>query len=113
VFIDNTGQPSIIEMGYALTKAQGRVVLVGVPRKGKEISIYSLPLHFGKLLTGSHGGDGEPHLDIPRYHNLFRLERIKLRELITDQFTLGEINQAIQQMRDGQIQGRCLVSLSL
>jgi S-(hydroxymethyl)glutathione dehydrogenase/alcohol dehydrogenase len=87
------------------------VVLVGVPRKGKEINIYSLPLHFGKVLTGSHGGDGDPHLDIPRYHNLFRLERIKLRELITDEFSLEQINQAIQQMRDGGVKGRCLVSL--
>jgi S-(hydroxymethyl)glutathione dehydrogenase/alcohol dehydrogenase len=112
VFIDNTGQPSIIEMGYALTKAQGRVVLVGVPRKGKEINIYSLPLHFGKVLTGSHGGDGAPHLDIPRYHNLFRLERIKLRELITDQFGLEQINEAIGQMRGGDLKGRCLVDLS-
>ena len=33
-FIDNTGQPAIIEMGYQLTKPQGRVTLVGVPRKG-------------------------------------------------------------------------------
>ena len=111
VFIDNTGQPSIIEMGYQLTKPQGRIVLVGVPRKGKEISIYSLPLHFGKVLTGSHGGDCCPHVDIPRYHNLFRLERIKLRELITNEFSLEQINEAIEQMRNGQIQGRCLVSL--
>jgi S-(hydroxymethyl)glutathione dehydrogenase/alcohol dehydrogenase len=112
VFIDNTGQPSIIEMGYQLTKAEGRVVLVGVPRKGKEISIYSLPLHFGKILIGSHGGDCCPHLDIPRYHNLFRLERIKLRELITDEFGLEQINEAIEQMRGGDVRGRCLVSLS-
>jgi S-(hydroxymethyl)glutathione dehydrogenase/alcohol dehydrogenase len=33
VFVDNTGQPAIIELGYELTRAQGRVVLVGVPRK--------------------------------------------------------------------------------
>jgi len=69
-------------------------------------------LHFGKVLTGSHGGDGKPHLDIPRYHNLFCLERIKLREFITDKFTLGEINQAIQQMQDGIISGRCMILLS-
>ena len=112
VFIDNTGQPSMIEMGYQLTKAEGRVVLVGVPRKGKEISIYSLPLHFGKILTGSHGGDCCPHLDIPRYHNLFRLERIKLKELITNEFGLEQINEAIGQMRGGDVRGRCLVSLS-
>ena len=30
IFIYNTGQPTIIEMGYELTKPQGRIVLVGV-----------------------------------------------------------------------------------
>ena len=110
-FIDNTGQPAIIEMGYQLTKPQGRVTLVGVPRKGNEIHIYSLPLHFGKELSGSYGGNGSPQSDIPRYHNLFRLNRIKLRELITDLYDLEEINEAIQKMRDGRVQGRCLIQM--
>ena len=70
-FVDNTGNPEIIKMGYQITKSQGRVILVGVPSKGNDISIYSLPLHFGKGLIGSHGGETEPHLDIPRYHTLF------------------------------------------
>ncbi|HSW70968.1 MAG TPA: zinc-binding dehydrogenase, partial [Gammaproteobacteria bacterium] len=55
VFVDNTGVPAIIEMGYQLIKPQGCVTLVGVPRKGDNINIYSLPLHFGKGLRGSHG----------------------------------------------------------
>ena len=55
VFIDNTGLPAIIELGYELTHRQGRVVLVGVPRRGNTVNLYSLPLHFGKQLTGSHG----------------------------------------------------------
>src|SRR5689334_6850866 len=64
-FVDNTGQPSVIETGYRLTKPQGRVVLVGVPRKGNDIHISSLPLHFGKGLAGSHGGEAMPEADIP------------------------------------------------
>jgi len=111
VFIDNTGQPSIIEMGYALTKAQGRVVLVGVPRKGKEITIYSLPLHFGKTLNGSQGGESYPHLDIPRYYRLLESGKIKLKPLITEEFSLQDINVAIEGMRSGKISGRCLVGM--
>ena len=38
--------------------------------------------------------------------------RIKLRELITNTFELGEINTAISQMRDGGVRGRCLVRMS-
>lgn len=112
VFVDNTGAPSIIELGYQLTKQQGRVTLVGVPKKGQNISVYSLPLHFGKVLSGSHGGEAVPNEDIPRYHALYRSGRIKLKELITDSFGLDEINTAIQKMRDGTLAGRCLIRMS-
>ena len=111
VFIDNTGQPAIIEMGYQITKPQGRVILVGVPRKGSNINIYSLPLHFGKVLSGSHGGETIPQIDIPRYHQLFQSGRIKLRELITDYYTLDQINIAIGDMRSGKVSGRCLIRM--
>lgn len=112
VFVDNTGQPAIIEMGYQITKPQGRVTLVGVPRKGKHINIYSLPLHFGKVLSGSHGGDAIPQSDIPRFYQLYRNGRIKLRELITDYFNLDQINEAIAGMRSGKVRGRCLIRMT-
>jgi S-(hydroxymethyl)glutathione dehydrogenase/alcohol dehydrogenase len=110
-FIDNTGVPAIIEMGYELTKPEGRVTLVGVPPKGKNVSLYSLPLHFGKEIRGSHGGDAVPNVDIPRYQALYEAGRIKLRELITDRFSLDEINAAIRRMKDGNATGRCLVHM--
>jgi S-(hydroxymethyl)glutathione dehydrogenase/alcohol dehydrogenase len=111
VFVDNTGQPAIIELGYELTRAQGRVVLVGVPRKGRTINIYSLPLHFGKTISGSHGGEAVPHLDIPRYQKLLDAGRMQLQPLITDLFGLEQINDAIAGMRHGTIAGRCLVNM--
>lgn len=111
VFIDNTGQPSIIESGYEITKPQGRVILVGVPKKGKDIQIHSLPLHFGKLLTGSHGGEAEPYYDIPRYLRMYESRKITLAPLITDTCRLDDINLAIERLRTGAIAGRCLVRL--
>lgn len=111
VFIDNTGQPGVIEMGYQITKAQGRVILVGVPHKGNNIGIFSLPLHFGKVLSGSHGGEAQPHEDIPRYQNLFNAGRIKLSELLTEVQSLDGINTAIDHMRSGHASGRCLIRM--
>ena len=110
-FIDNTGQPAIIEMGYQLTKPQGRVTLVGVPRQGSTINIYSLPLHFGKGLSGSHGGEAIPQVDIPRYQKLYSAGKIRLNELITDRYELGQVNEAIAAMRSGAASGRCLIRL--
>jgi S-(hydroxymethyl)glutathione dehydrogenase/alcohol dehydrogenase len=111
VFIDNTGQPANIEMGYQITKAQGRVSLVGVPRIGNTISIYSLPLHFGKGLSGSHGGEAVPQNDIPRYHNLYRAGKLQLKQLLTEKYPLDQINKAIDDMRSGKMRGRCLIKL--
>lgn len=111
VFIDNTGQPKVIEIGYLITKQQGRVTLVGVPRNGNNINIYSLPLHFGKELSGSQGGEAIPNLDIPRFQNLFRANRIKLRDLLTERLPLGEINRGIENMRSGKTTGRCLICM--
>ncbi len=109
-FIDNTGQPAIIQMGYELTGSRGRVTLVGVPRKGNDISIYSLPLHFGKVLSGSQGGETVPEVDIPKFHSLFRNGRLKLRELLTNRYALDQVNEAIIDMRSGSAAGRCLIS---
>jgi Zn-dependent alcohol dehydrogenase len=110
-FIDNTGNPDVIGMGYELTKPAGRVVLVGVPAKGRNVSLYSLPLHFGKELRGSHGGDAVPQTDIPRYAALYGAGRIKLKELVTERFPLSEINTAIERMRDGRLAGRCSIRM--
>ena len=111
VFIDNTGQPAIIQQGYGMVKPQGRVVLVGVPRKGNDVTLYSLPLHFGKSLSGSHGGEAVPQEDIPRYQHLYNAGRVKLKQLITDRYALDEINTAIVNMKDGKLAGRCLVAM--
>lgn len=111
VFIDNTGSPSIIQLGYGITKPQGRVILVGVPKAGNNINIFSLPLHFGKVLTGSQGGNCQPNEDIPRLFNLFNQDKMKLKELITNIYRLDEVNTAIASMRNGSIQGRCMIRM--
>ncbi len=111
VFIDNTGLPVVIELGYQITKPQGRVTLVGVPKKGNNVTIYSLPLHFGKELSGSHGGEAIPQLDIPRYNNLYKAGKLQLRNLLSKTYTLEQINEAISDMRSGTISGRCLIKM--
>jgi S-(hydroxymethyl)glutathione dehydrogenase / alcohol dehydrogenase len=112
VVVDNTGNPEVIQLAYELTQPKGRTVLVGVPKKGSNISIYSLPLHFGKCLTGSHGGETKPSEDIPRYVKMIKAKLLKLDKLITHVYSLDEINIAIEGMRAGKISGRCMVKFS-
>jgi len=110
VIVETTGIARVIESAYGLTQSKGKTILVGVPRKGDNISIYSLPLHFKKILTGSEGGDSEPHNDIPRYMRLVQAGRFKLDGLITHEFSLAKINEAIQLVKAGEA-GRILVTM--
>ena len=109
VFIDNTGLPAIIELGYTLTQRQGRVVLVGVPRRGNAVNLYSLPLHFGKQIIGSHGGETRPQYDIPRYLRMQEQGKLNLEELVSEHYSLAQINRAISAMRDGSTAGRVMI----
>ena len=111
-FIDNTGIPSIIEQGYELLTNDGRLVLVGVPRKHNNINIFTLPLHFGKQIIGSHGGESQPHVDIPRYLKLFKNNMAEFKLLISKRYYLEDINQAIIDMKEGKSAGRILIEMS-
>lgn len=111
VFIDNTGNPRIIELGYEITSFKGKVVLVGVPRKGNNINIYSLPLHFGKTIIGSHGGESKPEEDIHRYLNLIKNKSIEFEHIISKRFGINDINEALSVMQDGKTAGRVLIQL--
>jgi S-(hydroxymethyl)glutathione dehydrogenase/alcohol dehydrogenase len=101
----------VISKCYKLTKSTGRTVLVGVPAKGAETFLHTLPLHFEKTLSGSHGGESVPERDIPNYLNLVKAGKLDLSRLVTERFSLAEINSAIVGMRDGSISGRCLISM--
>jgi len=112
VFIDNTGNPEIIQMGYKMVHNTGRVVLVGVPKFSQNISIHSLDLHFGKQLIGSHGGDALPHVDIPKYNHLYLNNKLDLDSLITRTYPFEALNQAIQEMRSGELAGRAVIKVN-
>ena len=109
VFIDNTGNTKIIETGYELISSFGKLILVGVPRKGNNINIFSLPLHFGKTILGSHGGECHPSKDIPRFINIFNKGIAFYKELITKRITLDNINEAFELMKTGSTAGRIMI----
>jgi S-(hydroxymethyl)glutathione dehydrogenase/alcohol dehydrogenase len=101
VVVDTTGNTRVIELAYDLTHPDGRTILVGVPRSGEKVSIYTLPLHFKKILKGSHGGSVAPDIEIPRLIGLIGAGKMTLDGLITHEFPLEKINEAIAAHRSG------------
>ena len=111
VAVDNTGSVEVIAIASRVTNARGRTVLVGVPPKDSTAAISTLPLHFEKRLTGSHGGESRPDVDIPRYVRLVREGRLNLAGLIGTRYPLADINAAIDDMRSGRLAGRAIIGI--
>ena len=109
--VDTTGINDIRRMAYDATADKGTTIFAGVPFAGDRLAIDSFPLHFGRRVIGSHGGETVPEIDIPRYLALFEQGKLKLSELITHRFPLAEINDAIDVVRSGKTCGRCLIHM--
>tara|TARA_Y100001935_G_C17311792_1_gene517220 strand:- start:30648 stop:31682 length:1035 start_codon:yes stop_codon:yes gene_type:complete len=110
IAIETTGNTKVIEDAFSITKDNGKTILVGVPKKGENINIYTLPLHFNKILKGSHGGDSKPDDEIPRFINLIKKKKMTLSGIITHEFNLDQINEAIKLFRMGEA-GRIVINM--
>lgn len=110
VVVDTTGSNQIRQVAYQVTSPTGSTIFAGVPFLDDRISIDSFPLHFGRRLVGSHGGDTRPDVDIPRYINLYQLGKLKLDQQISHRYCLDQINVAVAALRSGETQ-RCLIKV--
>lgn len=103
VVIDGTGSPPVIQQAYELASNKGRVVLFGVMPHNRSININTLPLHFGKILTGSEGGASQPTTEIPRYIRMIQDGIWAPKPMVSHRGTLNEVNSLIGKMRAGEV----------
>ena len=60
----------------------------------------------------SDGGLTTPQIDINRYLNLYKQDKLKLDSLITRRFKLSNINEALDTIRAGLgFSGRCIIDM--
>lgn len=108
IAIETTGDTQCIELAYEETQESGVVILVGVPNSKQKISLYTLPLHYGKILKGSDGGSSNPDTDIPFLIDLLSRGILRLESYPIRVFSLVEVNEAIKAIRGGQ-PGRSII----
>ena len=113
VAIDTTGNTDAIELCYEVSSNIGRVILVGVPKSDSKAKIYTLPLHFDKIIKGSHGGGSNPEIDIPVLLDLIHRKELNLDGYPTQNFRLKEINEAFMKLRSGANAGRLVLDFQL
>lgn len=103
VVIDGTGAPAVLEKAFPIAGPKGRCVIFGVMRHDQKMSLNTLPLHFGKILTGSEGGGSRPASDIPKYLRMIDDGIFDPSGFVSHRIELNEVNDGIAKMRSGEV----------
>jgi S-(hydroxymethyl)glutathione dehydrogenase/alcohol dehydrogenase len=88
----------------SLIKKAGRGVVTSVSNMMADdvkLNLFDMSMQ-RKELVGCIFGNANPRYDIPRLLNLYMDGKLKLDEMVTTEYTLDEINQGYQDMRDGK-----------
>jgi S-(hydroxymethyl)glutathione dehydrogenase/alcohol dehydrogenase len=94
----------VVSAAFAAIRKRGIVVLTGLAgpaQKTVNVSGFELSL-FEKRLQGALFGSSNPFDDIPRMLDLYRAGKLKLAELITNRYTLDQVNQGYEDMMAGR-----------
>ncbi len=104
VVVEAIGRPETYEQAFYARDLAGRVVLVGVPIPGTQIT---LPLAevFGRggALKSSWYGDCLPSRDFPMLVDLYRQGRLDLDAFVTERIGLQDLERAFEKMHDGTV----------
>jgi S-(hydroxymethyl)mycothiol dehydrogenase len=88
----------------------GRIVMLGLPHVGQSASYEPFKTAYtGQSFLGSKMGDVVIARDIPWMADLWAQGRLKLEELISGRWELGQINEAIADTRSGAARRNVIV----
>ena len=88
----------------SIIKKAGRAVVTSVsPMLNEDVKLNLFEFSMQrKELVGCIFGNANPAVDIPKLLALYKAGKLKLDEMITQEYTLDEINKGYQDMRDGK-----------
>jgi Zn-dependent alcohol dehydrogenase len=97
------GHPALIRQSIDVLDWGGSCVLLGVPKLGTEASFVVNTMYNDKSILGCRYGSARPHHDIPLFVELYKAGRLKLDELVSATYAVGDVEQALTDMHDGKL----------
>ncbi|MCZ6680824.1 MAG: Zn-dependent alcohol dehydrogenase [Candidatus Poribacteria bacterium] len=97
------GNSETIEQAYAMVRPAGTAVVIGLARPEAQVSLpASSIVQTEKRLIGSFYGSAVPRVDMPKLLQLYDEGKLKIDELITQNYRIEEINEAFADMEAGK-----------
>jgi len=111
--IEAAGRKQSMEFAFKSVKPNGgKCILAGNLPKDQTISIDPIDLIYGRRIVGSFGGETNTDADIPKYAEWFLSKKLPLSGMVTNEYCLNEINDAIIDLKNGG-RTRTLINMSL
>ena len=111
--IDTTGDYDLVSKCLPFLSEQGRCIFVAQPKQFSSLNIIN-PIRFfssnGITFKTTQAGGFCPQIDIPKYINLFKNNKIDTNKIITDYYNLEDINEAVIKLKLGN-SGRIMINL--
>ena len=99
---DTVGTQNTITQALECVRKGGSVVLTGLSRIDATVSIQAFPFVMQeKRLIGSVYGSGCPLVEVPQLLALHQEGKLKLRELVTHEYSLDQVNEALEHLAAG------------
>jgi S-(hydroxymethyl)glutathione dehydrogenase/alcohol dehydrogenase len=109
--IEAAGRRETMEAAFQAVRDKGGLcVLAGNLPHGERIELNPFDLIRGKRIIGTWGGESQPDRDIPRYADLYLAGELPMDRLISHDYRLADINQALDDLEQGRV-GRALVDM--
>jgi Zn-dependent alcohol dehydrogenase len=115
--IDAVGLPQTQEQilravrpGYSGMSRGGTALLIGITPPDRK-AILDTSLFIGsRSFTRTSGGDCKPERDFPIFLRWYREGKLRLDELVTNRYRLDQINEAVDDLENGRILGRGILT---
>lgn len=94
----------LMQLGTALAGKGGTIVVTAIApmtQTHSAVNLFELAM-WNKEIKGTIFGSLNPRVDIPKLLGLYRDGQLRLDELITNRYSLDDINEGYRAMRDGE-----------
>ena len=97
-----------VRNGFFGAEPGGTAVLVGVPQTTVELNAADILVNEKKFI-GSIGGSCSPDRDFRKYLEWYDQGLLDLDALVTERFSIDQINEATSALENGEIAGRAIM----
>ena len=107
--IEAVGIQKTMEQAVEAIHRGGTAVMIGVAPTGTRISIETTMLLQERIVTGTSFGSSRQRVDLPMIVDMFMDGKYKLRELISQQIDLEDLNKAYEELERGEVRRSVVV----